>query len=327
MLHSRLYANGVRVREDLPIDELASAADGENCALWVDCLKSDVDVVNRLAEQFGLHPVAVEDALEKHERPKLDRYDSHMFAIAYSTHLRSDSGRAVPVIDIHDVSLFSTARVLITIRSEGAPEITDAAAVWEAHPELLKDGAGVMIWALLDDIVDSHFDTVQQLEEYAGEIEDVVFADTSDIRGAQRRLYEMHKRTTFLRRITIPTRDIVGGILRFGTAGAGGPLIPYFQDVYDHCMRVADWSDNLHDTIGTLFDSTLSAQSNRMNLVMKKVTSWAAIIAVPTLVSGFFGMNVSFPLFGTNAGFWVASGLVIAPSIILYFLFKRSDWL
>ena len=328
MLQSRLYADGVCVRTDLSLDELASAAEGEDHALWIDCSKDDVEILHRLADEFRLHPVAVEDALEKHERPKLDRYDSHVFAVAYSSRMRSGTAdNSVPEVDYHDISIFATAHVLITVRPDDAPEIAGSTEVWEAHPELLKHGSAAMLWALLDEIVDSHFDTVQQLEDYTGRIEEIVFAETSDIRSAQRKLYQMHKRTTLLRRITVPTRDIVGGILRFGSAGATGALMPYFQDVYDHCMRVADWSDNLHDTISTLFDSTLSTQSNRMNMVMKKVTSWAAIIAVPTLVTGFFGMNVNFPLFGTEAGFWVAVALIIVPSSALYFLFRRSDWL
>ncbi len=330
MLTSRLYTDGLLVRQDLPIEELATAAAGDGCALWVDCMKTDVDTVHRLAELFQLHPVAVEDALGEHERPKLDRYENHVFAIAYSTRLRDEPGGKVPVprIDVHALSIFGTSRVLITIRPEGALEAGEAAQVWEAHPELLKEGSAAMLWAFLDQIVDSHFDTVQQLEECTSDIEEVVFTEATDIRGAQRHLYELHKRTAFLRRITIPTRDIVGGILRFGASSGSIPaLTPYFQDVYDHCMRVADWSDSLHDTISTLFDSTLSSQSNRMNLVMKKVTSWAAIIAVPTLVTGFFGMNVSFPLFGTAVGWWVALGLMFVPSGVLYYLFRRNDWL
>jgi len=329
MLQSRLYREGRLIRSDLPLEELAAAADQQGCALWVDCTKDDVDTIRALAEQFDLHPVAVEDALGEHERPKIDRYDAHVYAIAYTTRLEADAEdpSGIPRLRFHDVSIFSVRNAVITVRQNDQASIARATEVWESHPELLEYGSVAILWAVLDEIVDSHFDTVQALEERAVDVEDLIFGEHPDIRLAQRRLYRLHKMSLRLRRITLPTREIVGTILRFGSAASDGPLAPYFQDVYDHALRVGDWMENLHDIISTLFDSNLTAQSNRMNEVMKKVTSWAAIIAVPTLVTGYFGMNVAFPLLNTFAGWLVAICAIIIPSAVLFWLFRRSDWL
>ena len=328
MLASRLYRDGRLVRTDLPLEELGTAASEKGTALWIDCADDDRAVLHELARIFDLHPVAVEDALSEHERPKLDRYEKHIFLTAYGTESVPDpQPGAPPLIRLHEVNVFLTRTTMITVRPRSGPDPARVYEVWEAHPELLAHGASAMLWALLDGIVDSHFDTVQALDEYAGEIEDKVFGDRPDTRGAQQSLYVLHKRATFLRRIALPMRDITGAVVRFGSQATHGPLMPYLQDVYDHTLRVADWMDNLHDTVGTLFDSNLTAQSNRMNSVMKKVTSWAAIIAVPTLVTGYFGMNVEFPFFNTAQGWWIAVGAILVPSAILYWLFRRSDWL
>jgi magnesium transporter len=104
-------------------------------------------------------------------------------------------------------------------------------------------------------------------------------------------------------------------------------MVPYLEDVYDHVLRVTDWTDSLRDLVNTILETNISLQGNRMNLIMKKVTSWAAIIAVPTLVTGFYGQNVPFPGFSNHWGFWVSSALIVVCPIALYRMFKRRDWL
>jgi magnesium transporter len=335
-------------RTDVAVDELASVAADPRHTLWIDCRRDDTDTIRQLAQIFGLHPVAVEDALTGHVRPKLHRYDTHIYALVYGTSASGADGTSatggnsgaglpegaglaavtVPAITSYEMSIFATPRALISIHEATAPDIADAVAAWEAHPELLKEGSAALLWSLLDQLVDSHLESIQQLEECASDIEDVVFDENASFHGAQQKLYALHKETAHLRRISLPIRDVVGGILRFGvTTTESSAITPYFQDVYDHCMRVADWSDSLHDSISTLFDSTLSAQSNRMNLIMKKVTSWAAIIAVPTLITGYFGMNVGFPLYGTAGGAWFSAALIVVTGAVLYGLFRRNDWL
>ena len=122
-------------------------------------------------------------------------------------------------------------------------------------------------------------------------------------------------------------REVLSPIVRTDPAVLNGKLMPYFQDVYDHVMRVADWTDSLRDLVTTLIETNLTIQSNRMNLVMKKVTSWAAIIAVPTAITGFYGQNIPYPGYDQPWGFWVSTGLIILGSGALYLVFKKKEWL
>jgi magnesium transporter len=122
-------------------------------------------------------------------------------------------------------------------------------------------------------------------------------------------------------------REVVSSVLREGNQSFDSAMSPYFQDVYDHVLRVTEWTESLRDLVATILDTNLAIQSNRMNLVMKKVTSWAAIIAVPTAVTGFYGQNLPYPGFDTVWGFWVSSAVIVAASVTLYLSFRARDWL
>jgi magnesium transporter len=143
----------------------------------------------------------------------------------------------------------------------------------------------------------------------------------------QRRSYNLRKALVTLRRVAVPMREVLNPIVKRDSQVIGDSLYPYFQDIYAHIMRVADWTDSLRDLVTTLLETNLTIQGNRMNLVMKKVTSWAAIIAVPTAITGFYGQNVPYPGFDQPWGFWVSTGAMIVISGLLYISFRRRDWL
>ncbi|MFZ4893620.1 magnesium transporter CorA family protein [Plantibacter sp. Mn2098] len=228
----------------------------------------------------------------------------------------------------HEINAFITRNALVTVRKNGDFDMTKVLERWDARPELTASGVGALVWGLLDAIVDSHFDTVQELDERVDALEEAVFEDRPDVIEIQRDAYTMHKHLVTLRRFALPMREVTTEFMRVTLRiGHDAELQPYLQDVYDHTLRVSDWTDSLRDLVSTIIDTNLTAQGNRMNLVMKKVTSWAAIIAVPTLVTGFYGMNVRYPLINTEAGFWVSIALMVAASGILYWQFKRNDWL
>jgi magnesium transporter len=130
-----------------------------------------------------------------------------------------------------------------------------------------------------------------------------------------------------LRRLAVPMREVLNPLVKLDVKFLENAMYPYYQDVYDHVMRVADWTDSLRDLITTLLETNLTIQGNQMNLVMKKVTSWAAIIAVPTAITGFYGQNVPYPGFDSEWGFWVSTGAIVVISTGLYIAFKRRDWL
>jgi len=176
-------------------------------------------------------------------------------------------------------------------------------------------------------IVDGYFDVVQQLDEEIEALEDLLFAEARQDLVIQKKSYELRKALVVLRRNATPMREVLNPIIRRDIQVIGDGMSAYFQDIYDHIMRVADWTESLRDLVTTLLETNLTIQGNRMNLVMKKVTSWAAIIAVPTAITGFYGQNVPYPGFDTAWGFWVSTGSIVLISVGLYLAFKRRDWL
>ena len=198
---------------------------------------------------------------------------------------------------------------------------------WDASPDLAKFGVGYLLHGLLDYIVDGHFEAVQSLDDSVEALEDDLFAANPMGIQVQRRSFELRKSLVLLRRIVIPMREVVNALMRRDLHVVSDDMMPYYQDVYDHVLRAADWTDSLRDLVTTILETNLTIQGNRMNIITKKVTSWAAIIAVPTFVTGFYGMNVPYPGFSEKAGLIGAVGFMLVAGFVLYFVFKRKDWL
>jgi magnesium transporter len=143
----------------------------------------------------------------------------------------------------------------------------------------------------------------------------------------QRRAFELRKSLVVLRRLVLPMREVVNSLLRRDLGLVDAAMGPYFQDVYDHVLRATEWTESLRDLVSTVLETNLAIQGNRQNAIMKKVTSWAAIIAVPTAVTGYYGMNVPYPGFGQHSGVVTSTALLVGLSSGLYLIFKRLDWL
>jgi magnesium transporter len=198
---------------------------------------------------------------------------------------------------------------------------------WDADSDLAKFGVGYLLHGLLDYIVDGHFEAVQSLDEAVESLEDDLFADVPKSIQVQRHSFELRKSLVLLRRMVIPMREVVNSLMRRDLHVVADDMMPYYQDVYDHVLRAADWTDSLRDLVTTIRETNLTIQGNRLGTITKKVTSWAAIIAVPTLVTGFYGMNVPYPGFSERAGFYASAAIMIVGVVLLYIVFRRRDWL
>jgi magnesium transporter len=168
---------------------------------------------------------------------------------------------------------------------------------------------------------------VQQLDEAMEGLEDLLFDERPHGPEVQRRSFELRKSLVLLRRLVQPMREVVNTLLRRDLGLVDDAMGPYFQDVYDHVLRATEWTESLRDLVSTILETNLTIQGNRLNTVMKKMTSWAAIIAVPTAVTGYYGMNVPYPGFGQHSGVVTSTVLLVVLSGSLYLLFKRLDWL
>lgn len=168
---------------------------------------------------------------------------------------------------------------------------------------------------------------MESLDEQIEQLEDVLFGDSSRDRDIERRTFEIRKSLVQLRRVSLPMREVVNSLMRRDVGFVHGELVLYDQDVYDNVLRAAEWTESLRDLVNTILETNLTMQGNRLNVITKKVTSWAAIIAVPTAITGFYGQNLPYPGFMQVAGFAVSSLLIVLLSVVLYIVFKRNDWL
>jgi len=319
---TRLYRNGRLVSEGFPVAEISdNLADGG--VVWLDLRDPDREDLAVLREEFGLHPVAIEDAVYDRERPKLDRYRTHLFMTAYGARLDTVSGQ----LATSELAAFVTPQALITVRKDDGLDIGKVVERWDASPDLARFGVGYLLYGLLDYIVDGHFEAVQSLDDSVEDLEDNLFSSVPLDMQVQRRSFELRKSLVVLRRVVLPMREVVNTVMRRDLRITSEELMPYYQDVYDHVLRAAEWTESLRDLVTTILETNLTIQSNRMNVITKKVTSWAAIIAVPTFITGFYGMNVPYPGFSKEVGFAVSCGIMVFAGVILYLVFRRKDWL
>ena len=321
---TRLYRDGQLVAEGFAVEQISDHLTVAGSTVWLDLRNPDHEDLAVLQEEFGLHPVAIEDALVDRERPKVDRYRTHLFLTAYSARLDVESGE----LATSELSAFILPRGLITIRKDDGLDIGKVLDRWDASPDLAAQGVGYLVHGLLDYIVDGHFEVVQSLDDAVEGLEDDLFSPTSirDLQ-VQRRSFELRKSLVLLRRVVLPMREVLNTLMRRDLKQVDDDLMPYYQDVYDHVLRASEWTESLRDLVTTILETNLTIQGNRMNVITKKVTSWAAIIAVPTFITGFYGMNVPYPGFANHIGLAVASALMIGCGVILYWVFRRNDWL
>jgi magnesium transporter len=291
--------------------------------VWVDLVQPTADDLAELADELGLHELAVEDALAPHERSKIDRYPTHLFVSCHA--VRFD--RARMQLDTSEVDAFVGDRWVVTVRASGGYDIDPVLRRWDETPDLVATGPGALVHALLDDIVDRYFDALGQFDAYYDEVSEEVFSERPLRLDQQREWFEMRRALAKFHRLVLPLREALSGLVRRQHDIVDPVMLPYWQDLYDHVIVVNETTDSLRDLVSSLVDANLSLRDYRQNLVMKKVSSWAAIVAAPTLVTGYYGMNVPFPGSGETGGVVVSSLVIVAVSLALYVLFRRRDWL
>jgi magnesium transporter len=324
-LRTRLYRDGKLVKEDFPPQEISDELrQRHGCLIWLDLCEPNAEQLAIIGEEFGLHELAIEDALEATQRTKIDRYGTHLFMAAHSADLDPETG----TLAVREISAFITHHALITVRQDARFDIGPVVNRWDTSADLAQYGVAFLLYGLLDYLVDGHFRAVEALDQAVEETEDALF-DTSrgSVETVQRRSFQLRKSLVLLRRITLPTREVVNTLLRHDLDIVREPMAPYFRDVYDHVIRATEWTESLRDLVTTMVETNLTEQGNRMNLIMKKVTSWAAIIAVPTAITGWYGQNVPYPGFGKTAGLITTTVLIVVGATGLYVLFRRKDWL
>ena len=323
MGHTRVYCKGVLEEENFAVADVSEHLERDDTVVWVDLCDPSKEQLDELADELGLHELAVEDALSPHQRPKLDHYASHLFLACHAARFTSERG----TLETTEINAFINERWLITVRKDESFPMEGVEARWDRSPDLAVNGVSFLLYGFLDSVVDGYFDTVQQFDEYYDHVSEKLFADQPMAPSDQRHWFQARQALMQFRRLVIPMREAVSGLMRREHSTVDADMYPYYQDVYDHILRVNESSDALRDLVSTLVETNLSLRDYRSNQIMKRVTSWAAIIAVPTLITGWYGMNVPYPGSGETWGVIAAAALVVVLSGALYLVFRRRDWL
>lgn len=293
--------------------------------LWLDLLDPDEQDLQVIAAEFGLHPLAVEDAVHDHQRPKLDRYPDHLFINVYA--VRVEVAEPGPQLHKTEISAFITERALITVRKS---EIDTGMLIarWDADAGLAPaGGVGFLVYGLLDVIVDSQFAAARLLDEAMDKTEDAMLEEGGAPRRVRRYGFALRKTLAEVRRPVAPMAGLIADLLRADVALVDEHLAPYYRDVDDHARRATETIDSARERINGLIEADLNEQSNDLNDVTRKLAAWAAIIAVPTALTGFYGQNVPYWGYEKVWGFVMSLALIVFSATGLYVYLKRRGWL
>jgi magnesium transporter len=315
------YVDGCRAA-DLSIDQIPAALSDPGAFVWLGLYEPSEELLGQVQRAFGLHDLAVEDAHRAHQRPKLERYGDSLFVVLRTARLATGSR-----LDFGETHIFVGKRYVVTVRHGSLKSHVGLRARCEKQPRRLARGPGYVLYALMDFVVDQYFPLITELEDQFESIEADIFDDEFD-RETTARIYHLRRDLMLLKRAATPLIEVCHRLERFED-----DLVPeegrvYFRDVHDHLLRIQELIDGLREMVGSALDAHLSLRSISQNEETKRLAAWAAIIAVPTMVAGIYGMNFeSMPELSWVFGYPLTIGFMVAACLWLYRRFKRIGWL
>jgi magnesium transporter len=325
IVDSAVYRQGKRIVDDLPPNELGRVrklATEPGDFVWVGLHEPSEQELATVEEEFGLHPLAVEDAFTAHQRPKLERYEHTLFLTLKSLWYVDESD----AVETGEINMFVGDDFVITVRHGSGSELHSARRDLEAKTTVLTHGPSAVVYAVCDRVVDGYLTVMDALEEDVDEVETSVFSAqrTSD----SARIYTLKREIAEARRAVLPLREPMRRFATGAVPGIDEKSAPFFRDVLDHLNRVAETVDGLDQLLSTAFDAHLAQISVQQNEDMRKISAGAAIVVVPTLIAGVYGMNFEhMPELSWTYGYPFAIALMAGLCLILWVWFKRSGWL
>ena len=315
-----VWESGQESPRTITLDDLAGIA--APVLAWYDLVAPTPEELATAGARLGLDSHTLEDALSLRERPKIIHFGTYSFLTTYVIQAANDEVHATRV------SAYILPNALVTIRLDDGFAMDDVVTRWRQDPHLVEWGSPGLLQGLMDVIVDAQFDLLETLDAAVDDLTKQLFAAKPDIKAIQTRTFVLRGQMAGLHRVIPQTRDIVASIIRQGLAERWSvDLRAYWEDVNDHVLRASEWIDALRDMVASIFEASLALNDSRMNEVMKKLAAWAAIIAVPTLITGWFGQNIPYPGFSEPLGLWLAAGLVLTAVVTLFIVFKKNGWL
>ncbi len=309
-------------RQDISLDAISDVlAVDDGSFVWVGLYEPENALLDKLQEEFGLHDLAIEDAQNAHQRPKLEPYGNSLFIAAHTAQRQHDH------VCFGETHIFMGPRFLITVRHGASLSYAGVRQRLEREPELLARGPTAALHAVLDFIVDNYQPIVSDFDALLDALEQDVFSE-SYRRGTTRRLYELRKDLAKMRMAVAPMQDILSQLLRTPTFAIPDIIRPYFRDVHDHAVRVGDSIDTLREMVTAAMNVNLSLVTVAQGEIVKKLAGWAGLLAAPTLITSWYGMNfVHMPELAGRYSYWVLIGIVALVCVSLYGYLRKIDWL
>jgi magnesium transporter len=322
MINVIVHAEGAVVDRELPLERISDVLQVDGALLWVDVVAPTADELTLLEEEFGFHHLAIEDAAMVHERPKVEQFDDFILIIFYAmAHDESTSG-----IDLQQLAIFAGSNYVVTLHEAPLSALDAVSNRWQMNiARIANHAAGLLVYSILDALVDDYLPVADSISDRIDLIEETIFGRFDA--DAQQEIFRLKRDLLYIRKVLTPERDVLNVLMRRDTPVYTDETVRYFQDIYDHLLRVLDSVDTYRDLLSSALDSYLSVLSNRMNKVMKTLTASSIILMSMTLVAGIYGMNfVHMPELDWRLGYPLALGIMLALMISLGALFKRIDW-
>jgi magnesium transporter len=316
-----VYQEGKKTAE-IPASEIHNYACRPDCFIWVAMRDRDIALLEEMRVQFELHPLAVEDAQQGHQRPKIEEYGDVIFAVLHMVE------PGAPDLRVGEVDIFAGPNYILSVRSGVEKGFEDVRTRCEREPQLLRHGSCYVLYALMDAVVDRYIPILDQLEDQLEEIEKRIFIPDGDARSNIQALYELKQRLLTLKHAVAPLLEGISNLMGARMPARVAGLREYFRDIYDHLARLNQIIESNRDTVTAATSVNLSMIAMQENETMKRLTAYAALVAIPTLIAGIYGMNFQdMPELHWKYGYPVCVGVMAALDVYLFYLLRKSKWL
>jgi magnesium transporter len=322
LVNCAAYQNGTKLT-DITIEEISDYLQHPDCFVWVAMRDASPAELEKMQEEFGLHELAVEDAMKGHQRPKIEEYGNCLFVVMQLIEVVDGA------LDVGEVDVFVGPNYVLSLRSHSRQHFLGVRERCEREPELLRQGSGFVLYALMDAVVDRYFPIIDMLESELETIEASIFSQEHGVaRSNIEALYALKSKVTVLRHAVAPLFEAAGRLHGGRTPSVCTNTQEYFRDVSDHLARVNASIDTIRDTIGTAMAVNLSMVTIEENVVTKRLAAWAGIFAVATAFAGIWGMNFDhMPELQWPWGYPAALALIASSCGVMWWRFRKAGWL
>ncbi|MGZ4665141.1 MAG: magnesium and cobalt transport protein CorA [Frankiaceae bacterium] len=324
-----LYADGRRIAGHLSLDRaVAEARLNLDAFVWLGLYEPNAQELAEAARVFELPPLAVEDAVHAHQRPKLERYDNTLFVVLKTARYveHAELTPTSEIVETGEIMLFVAPRFVVTVRHGDSRSLTPVRADLELHPDLLRIGPPAVLYAVTDRVVDDYLDVARRLDFDVTSTESEIFDSRRNI--DVRRIYQLKREIIEFKQAAAPLAHPLAVLTEDGSAGLPPPLRDLFRDVSDHLTVVTGQIAAYDELVGSLLQVNLAQVAVIQNSDMRKISAWAAMVAVPTLLAGIYGMNFEhMPELTWTFGYPLVLIVMASACLALYRAFKRNNWL